>query len=462
MINKASSFTIRTVRMFKMLSKNQIRFQYGKLEHFFANYEMSEFESPNVIIDKFQFLIDDLFYSNSLQFNNSLAFYLNVNDVEIRELIMLLEKIYQNSQFLSKTNKLTLIQIIQTNLHSFNEDIISIINQACLLGIVNEQIMQSFINQFILNGNIQYDFTIQVKLIYIFGQTLLKYNSLIKNEEFIKKWQDLIKYAIQNHKPEYKISGCMFSQISFLIKGLCQIEQEQEATYLGQIIKIYKNYYKYLMSNFSQNLDFYNMTPKETTILITALLKLREQFSKLEIIIIIQSILNRVKKIGISSYSDIALQSFVFNLTYLGDYQKFMVEDIIQVLQQKAHQQTFSPKILIIILFEMHIKWNYDVPKDHLLNLIPLINIKEIPDFELGNYFQLLTLLPLDSIQHIINNIEPEMAIREQFQKENQQFYKKESLSTDRMKRSILRLINLLTAHGKNAENLQRTIKLIL
>lgn len=35
----------------------------------------------------------------------------------------------------------------------------------------------------------------------------------------------------------------------------------------------------------------------------------------------------------------------------------------------------------------MHLKWNYVVPKGHLLNLISSLNLKEIPDFELGSYF---------------------------------------------------------------------------
>ena len=42
---------------------------------------------------------------------------------------------------------------------------------------------------------------------------------------------------------------------------------------------------------------------------------------------------------------------------------------------------------MVAILFEMHLKWNYVVPKAHLHNLITCLNIKEIPDFELGSYF---------------------------------------------------------------------------
>ncbi|CAD8171860.1 unnamed protein product [Paramecium octaurelia] len=459
MINKASSLTRMTFRIFIMMTKNSTRYPYGKLDHFFANYEMSEFESPKITINKFQYLIDDIFYSNSLQFNTSLASYLNVNDVEINQLSILLEKIYQNNLFLSRTNKQCLTQIILNKLDSFNEDIISIINQACLLGFINEQLMELFINQFTMQGITQYNFTIQVQLLFIFGQALLKYNNLTKNEAFIKKWQELIKNAIVKYKPENKISGCMFSQISFLFKGLFYIELEQEATYLGQIIEFYKTYYKLLITNFAENQDFQNMTPKESTILLTALLKLKDQFQKLEISIITQSLLNRIKKTGVSAFSDLALQSFVFNLTQLGDYQTLMANDIIQVLLQNVQQQQFSQRIMIVILFEMHFKWSNDVPKNHLHNLISSINVKEIPDFELGSYFQLLTLLPLDQLQHIINNIESEITIREQYQKENQQFLKKEPLSSDRMRRSFQRLINLLSTHGKNTGQLEKAIK---
>ena len=35
----------------------------------------------------------------------------------------------------------------------------------------------------------------------------------------------------------------------------------------------------------------------------------------------------------------------------------------------------------------MHMKWNYVVPRTYLLNLISCVNIKDIPDFELGSYF---------------------------------------------------------------------------
>ncbi|CAD8091647.1 unnamed protein product [Paramecium primaurelia] len=461
MINKASQLTRTTIRMFKMMTKNQTRYSYGKLDHFFANYEMSEFESPKITINKFQYLIDDIFCSNSLQFNTSLASYLNVNDVEISQLVELLDKIHQYNFFLSRTNKQCLAQIILNKLDSFNEDIISIINQACLQGFINEQLMELFINQFTMQGITKYNFTYQVQLLYIFGQALLRYNNLTKNEAFIKKWQELIKNAIAQYKPEYKISGCMFSQISFLFKGLLYIELEQEATYLGQIIEFYKTYYKLLISNFAENLDFSYMTPKESTILLTALLKLKDQFLKLEISLIISSLLNRIKSTGVSAFSDLALQSFVFNLTQLGDYQKLMAEDIIQVLQQRVQQQSFSSRIIIVILFEMHLKWSYVVPKAHLLYLISSLNIKEVPDFELGSYFQLLTQLPLDQLQHITNSIESEMTIREQYQKENQQFFKKEHLSSDRMRRSLQRLINLLSTHGKNSEQLERTLKQI-
>ncbi|CAD8116239.1 unnamed protein product [Paramecium primaurelia] len=461
MINKAASLPRTTFQMFKMISKNQTRYLYGKLEHFFANYEMSEFESPKIANNKFQYLIEDIFHSNSLQFNTSLASYLNVNDIEISQLIILLEKIYLNNLFLSRSNKQCLTQIVQNQLNSFNEDTISIINQACQLGFINEQLMETFINQFTNQESKQYNFTIQVQLLYIFGQALLKYNNLTKNEIFIRQWQELIKNAISNYKPDYKISGCMFSQISFLIKGLFYIKLEQEATYLGQIIELYKCYYKLLISNFAESLDFNNMSPKESTILLTALLKLKDQFLKQEISLITQSLLNRIQKTGVSAFSDLALQSFVFNLTQLGDYQQLMAEDILQLLQQRVQSQQFSPRIMIVILFEMHLKWSYTVSKEHLLKLISSLNIKEIPDFELGSYFQLLTLLPLDQIQHIISNIESEMIIREQFQKVNQQFIKNEPQSTDRMRRSLQKLINLLQNHGKNTESLERTLKKI-
>ncbi|CAD8155973.1 unnamed protein product [Paramecium octaurelia] len=461
MINKGSSLIRTTFQMLKMITKNQTKYQYSKLEHFFANYEMSEFESPKITINKFQYLIDDIYYSNSIQFNTSLASYLNVNDIEISELIILLERIYQNNLFLSRSNKQCLTQIVLNQLQSFNEDIISIINQAFQLGFINEQLMETFINQFTIQEFTQYNFTIQVQLLFIFGQALLRYNNLTKNEAFIRQWQDLIKYAIANYKTEYKISGCMFSQISFLIKGLCQIKLEQEASYLGQIIEFYKTYYKLLIYNFAESQDFSNMTPKETTILLTALLKLKDQFMKQEINSIISSLLNRIQKTGVSSYTDLALQSFVFNLTQLGDYQQVMAGEILQVIEQRVQAQQFSPRITIVILFEMHLKWNYIVSKEHLLNLISSLNIKEIPDFELGSYFQLLTLLPLDQLQHIVSNIESEMILREQFQKMNQQFAKNEPQSTDRMRRSLQKLINLLQTHGKNTESLERTIKKI-
>ena len=55
MIIKTSSLTRITLRMFKMMTKNKTNYQYSKLEHFFANYEMSEFESTkiNININKF-------------------------------------------------------------------------------------------------------------------------------------------------------------------------------------------------------------------------------------------------------------------------------------------------------------------------------------------------------------------------------------------------------------------------
>ncbi|CAK87777.1 unnamed protein product (macronuclear) [Paramecium tetraurelia] len=350
MINKASSLTRMTFRMFRMTTKNQTRYTYGKLDHFFAHYEMSEFESPKITINKFQYLIDDIFYSNSLQFNTSLASYLNANEIEISQLLILLEKIYQNNVYLSRTNKQCLTQTILSKFDSFNEDIISVINQACLLEFINEQLMELF--------------NLSLIAVYFWLSTF-KIQQSYKKRSFHQK---VVRTC-------HKISGCMFSQISFLFKGLFYIELEQEATYLGQIIELYKSFYKLLITNFAENQDFQNMTPKEFTILLTALLKLKDQFQSQKQVLQHNPYQIKLKK-----------QAFLRLVNQLY-YQKLMAEDIISVLQynvQLQQQQQFSQRIMIVILFEMHFKWSYDVSKNHLLNLISNVNIREIPDSNLA------------------------------------------------------------------------------
>ncbi|CAK63863.1 unnamed protein product (macronuclear) [Paramecium tetraurelia] len=429
-------------------------YQFSKLDHFFEKFEMDKFDSDTQFTPtngnfKFSKILESLEKGKQSLFNSSLNDYLTTQTINFEQLLALLVALHQTNIFCNKSNKEILLKYINSNLNTINIGVLQMISHSLSLGIADQQTLSLYFQHFLKCNLKRFNHIQQFDMIFIISQAVLKYQVNLDNSEFANQWKLLLQLLLPHLETKKDWLVKKFPHLAFIIKSAGK--DDAQSFFIEDLI----NLFKAMTSKFNQQAELiYKLDSKEITILLSSVIKIRDRYLTQELNILIDNLIKYLIRYDFSKFNDSSLQSLALSITHFPSYQSQFYELLVDQIEQRKQKGKFNTKQHISIIFELSIKWKNKGSNVKLVNVIQSLSVIEQSDYDLAHYFQILTTLPLEYIIDLLKSIEFDLIQRNEKIAQDQN-YKKDSISVERMQKSLLKIEGQVKQQILSSVNLQ-------
>ncbi|CAD8196786.1 unnamed protein product [Paramecium octaurelia] len=429
-------------------------YQFSKLNHFFEQFEMDKFDSNSQFTAttgniKFSKILESLDKGKQSLFNSTLNDYLKTQTINFEQLLTLLVALHQTNIFCNKSNKEILLKHINSNLNTINIGVLQMISHSLSLGIADQQTLNLYIQHFLKCDLKRFNHIQQFDMIFIISQAVLKFQVNLYNPEFANQWKLLLQLLLPHLETKKDWLVKKFPHLAFIVKGASK--DDAQSFFIEDLI----NLFKAMTNKFNQQADLiYKLDSKDITILLSSVIKIRDKYLTQELNILIDNLIKYLMRYDFSKFNDSSLQSIALSLTHLPTYQSQFQELLIDQIDQRKQKGKFNTKQHLSIIFELIIKWRNKVSNQKLVNVIQSLSVIEQSDYDLAHYFQILTTLPLEQIIGLLKQIEFDLIQRNEKIALDQN-YRKDSISVERMQKSLLKIEGYVKQQNAPSFNMQ-------